>query len=288
MPPSPERLPVARHVLAVGSGKGGVGKSTVSLNLALALAARGRSVGLLDADIYGPNIPLMVGLVREKWSGAPLPPSAPAAERVFRAMGGGDWTLAQAGRAAGARIPPIERFGLKIMSAGFIVGEDQPLADSGLLRLLAAQFMWQVDWGDLDYLLVDLPPGTGDAQQIFARAARFAGAVLVVTPQDVAHLDAKKAVQMYRREGVPILGGVENMSGFICPDCGARHDLFARVPEARSLWAMGVPKLGDIPLDPTISRAGDTGRPFFISHPDSPQTAAFRGIAERLDQGLNP
>jgi ATP-binding protein involved in chromosome partitioning len=254
--------PVARYVIAVGSGKGGVGKSTVSLNLALALAQAGAAVGLLDADLYGPNIPLMVGLVREKW--------------------GQDWTLAHAGRGSQPKIPPVERFGLKIMSAGFLIGEDQPLADSGLIRLLAIQFMWQVDWGKLDYLIVDLPPGTADAQQVFVRAVPFAGAILVVTPQDVAHLDAKRAVQMYRRERVPILGGVENMSGFICPDCGAKHDLFPRVPEARSLWAMGVDKLGEIPLDPAVSRAGDTGRPLLITHPDSPQAAAFRAIARAL------
>lgn len=255
----------ARHVVAVGSGKGGVGKSTVSLNLALALSQRGRNVGILDADLYGPNIPLMVGLVREKW--------------------GGDWTLAQ--RDSKAKIPPVERFGLQIMSAGFLVGEDQPLADASLIRLLAAQFMWQVGWHDLDDLIVDLPPGTADAQQVFLNAVPFAGAVLVVTPQDVAHLDAKKAIQMYRRAKVPILGGVENMSGFICPDCGNRHDLFPRVPEGRSIWAMGIDKLGEIPLDPLVSQAGDTGRPLLITHPESPQAAAFRELAEKLVRRLD-
>lgn len=255
----------ARHVIAVGSGKGGVGKSTVSLNLALALAQEGQGVGILDADLYGPNIPLMVGLIREKW--------------------GGDWTLAR--RGGQTKIPPVERFGLQIMSAGFLVGEDQPLADASLIRLLAAQFMWQVGWHDLDYLIVDLPPGTADAQQVFLRAVPFAGAVLVVTPQDVAHLDAKKAVQMYRRAGVPILGGVENMSGFICPDCGNRHDLFARVPESRSIWSAGVEKLGEIPIDPVVSQAGDTGRPLLVAHPQSPQSRAFRDIATRLRDRLS-
>lgn len=252
--------PPARRVIAVGSGKGGVGKSTVSLNLALALREAGRRVGVLDADLYGPNIPLMVGLVREKW--------------------GGDWTLAQ--RGGGMKIPPVERFGLQIMSAGFLVGEDQPLADASLIRLLAAQFMWQVGWHDLDDLIVDLPPGTADAQQVFLRTVPFAGAILVVTPQDVAHLDAKKAVQMYRAAGVPILGGIENMSGFVCPDCGKRHDLFARVPPARSIWAMGIEKLGEIPIDPLVSRSGDTGQPLVVAHPGSLQAQAFRDIAARL------
>jgi ATP-binding protein involved in chromosome partitioning len=263
---SRQEPPPARFVIAVGSGKGGVGKSTVSLNLALALAESGRSVGILDADLYGPNIPLMVGLVREKW--------------------GRDWTLAQFGQGARTKIPPVERFGLKIMSAGFLIGEDQPLADAALIRLLATQFMWQVDWGNLDYLVVDLPPGTADAQQVFVRVVPFAGAILVVTPQDVAHLDAKKAVQMYRREGIRILGAVENMSGFICPDCGKRIDLFSRVTEARSIWAMGVDKLGDVPLDPTVSQAGDTGRPLLVSHPESPQSASFRQIAEQVRRRL--
>ncbi len=251
--------PSAKHIVAVGSGKGGVGKSTVSLNLALALAERGLAVGLLDADLYGPNIPLMVGLVRREW--------------------GEDWTLARRNQ---RKIPPIERHGLKIMSAGFVVGEDQPLAEASLIRLLAQQFMWLVDWGDLDFLIVDLPPGTAEAQQVFVRAVPLSGAVLVVTPQDVAHLDAKKAVQMYRRAGVSILGGVENMSGLTCPDCGRRIDIFPRVRESRSIWAMGVEKLGEIPLDPLVSEAGDAGRPLLVARPESAPAAAFRQIAERL------
>lgn len=256
--------PAARFIVAVGSGKGGVGKSTVSLNLALALAQAGATVGLLDADLYGPNIPLMVGLVRTKW--------------------GQDWTLAQ--RGGQQKIPPVERYGLKIMSAGFLVGEDQPLADASLIRLLASQFMWHVDWGALDYLIVDLPPGTADAQQVFAKSVPLTGAILVVTPQDVAHLDAKKAVQMYWRENVPILGGVENMSGLTCPDCGKRLDVFPRVPESRSIWAMGVDKLGEIPLDPVVGADGDSGKPLLIAHPDSPPAAAFREVARRLSAAL--
>jgi ATP-binding protein involved in chromosome partitioning len=261
----PIEHPSARFIVAVGSGKGGVGKSTISLNLALALAERGLAVGLLDADLYGPNIPLMVGLVREKW--------------------GENWTLARRGM---RKIPTVERFGLKIMSAGFILGEDQPLADSSLIRLLAQQFMWLVDWGELDYLIVDLPPGTADAQQVFARALPLAGAVLVVTPQDVAHLDAKRAVQMYRKAGIPILGGVENMSWLRCPDCGKRIDLFPRVREARSIWAMGVEKLGEVPFDPMIAESSDTGRPLLVAHPESPEAAAIREIATALIGRLGP
>ncbi len=252
--------PTIGAIIAVGSGKGGVGKSTVSLNLALALAEGGAQVGLLDADLYGPNIPLMVGLVREQW--------------------GSDWALAWKG--AKRKVPVIERFGLRIMSAGFLLGDDQPLVDSSVARLIATQFLWHTDWGELDYLIVDLPPGTGGVQQVLLGSARFAGAVLVVTPQHVAHQDAKKALQMYRRVGVRVLGGVENMSSFRCPDCGRLLDLFARVPEPRSLWAAGVDRLGDIPLDPAISEAGDTGRPLLASKPDSVQAHAFRRIATEL------
>lgn len=256
--------PTIRAIIAVGSGKGGVGKSTVSLNLALAFAEAGDRVGLLDADLYGPNIPLMVGLVREQW--------------------GRGWTLASG--TTKHTLPVVERFGLRIMSAGFVLGDDQPLADSSLARLIAAQFLWHTDWGELDYLIVDLPPGTGGVQQALLASARFAGAVLVVTPQHVAHQDAKKALQMYRRAGVRILGGVENMSSLTCPDCGRSLDLFARVPEPRSLWAAGVDRLGDIPLDPAISEAGDTGRPLLVSKPDSAQAHAFRRIATELRRRL--
>lgn len=253
----------ARAIVAVGSGKGGVGKSTVSLNLALALAAGGAAVGLLDADVYGPNIPLMVGLVRTDWEQS--------------------WTLARNPALGELRLEPVRRFGLALMSAGFIIGEDQPLVwEAPLVRLLARQLLRNVAWGALDYLIVDLPPGTADVQQALAEEIPFSGALLVVTPQDVAHLDAKKAVQMYRRFGVPILGGVENMSGFLCPHCGEPADIFPRVPAARSIWAMGVEQLGAVPLDPAVSRAGDRGKPLLITHPDSPQAAAFRAAAQRL------
>jgi ATP-binding protein involved in chromosome partitioning len=259
-PPAP-----ARFVVAVGSGKGGVGKSTVSLNLALALAERGAAVGILDADIYGPNIPLMVGLTRKDWSG--------------------DWTLARKGKQQ--TISPIERYSLKIMSAGFLLAEDQPMIFEAMtVHLLLTQLLRQVAWGNLDYLIIDLPPGTADLQQNLLSELTPSGAVLVVTPQDVAHLDGKKALQQYRRAGVPVLGAVENMSGFLCPHCGQPIDIFARVRPSRAIWEMGVEKLGAVPLDPTLSQAGDSGRPLLIAQPDAPQAEAFRQIAQRLTERL--
>jgi len=258
----------ADQVVAVGSGKGGVGKSTVSLNLAAALAERGLAIGLLDADFYGPNIPLMVGLKREKWQG--------------------DWEMAR--RNAGSerpRRPPIERYGLKIMSAGFIIAEDQPLIlDGQTLPFLMRQLVAEVDWGMLDFLIVDLPPGTADVQQHLMRLLPISGAIVVTTPQDVAHLDARKAVQMFRSAGVPLLGAVENMSSFICPHCNQPIDVFSRVPDSRSIWSLGVEKLAAIPLDPSISSSGDSGVPQILRHPSSLQAAAFREVARRVVEKL--
>jgi len=261
----PTPAPPARFIIAVGSGKGGVGKSTVSLNLALALAERGKAVGLLDADLYGPNIPLMVGLTRKEWMG--------------------DWTLARKGRQQA--IHPVERYGLKIMSAGFLLGEDQPMVLEALMvRALLTQLTQQVAWGNPDYLIIDLPPGTADLQQNLLHDLALSGVVLVVTPQDVAHLDGKKALQHYRRAGVPILGAIENMSGFLCPHCGQPVDIFARVSAARAIWAMDVEKLGAIPLDPLVSQSGDRAQPLLIAHPQSPQADAFRQIAQHVTAKL--
>ena len=261
----PARVPSpARFTVAVGSGKGGVGKSTVTVNLALALAESGAAVGVLDADVYGPNIPLMVGLTRKEWTG--------------------DWTLAR-NPALGKLplFPPIERYGLKIMSAGFILAEDQPmLLSARTVRLLLRQLMQHVDWGTLDYLIIDLPPGTGDIQQNLLQELALSGAVLVVTPQDVAHLDGKKALQQYRRAEVPLLGAVENMSGFRCPHCAQPVEIFSRVPDARSIWAAGVEKLGVVPLDPVVSQGGDRGYPVLLAQTDSPQALAFRHVAQRV------
>jgi ATP-binding protein involved in chromosome partitioning len=250
----------AQFIIGVGSGKGGVGKSTVSLNLALALVEGGASVGLLDADLYGPNIPLMLGLTRSVWFG--------------------EWTMASR---TPTMLEPIERFGIKVMSTGFIIAEDQPLALPGsTMQFLMSQLIWQVNWGNPRYLVVDLPPGTADIQQTLLREIGFAGAVLVVTPQDVAHLDGKKAVQQYRRAGVRILGAVENMSGFVCPHCGEYSAIFRPAPDVRAIWSMGVDRLGVVPLDPTISEGGDRGQPVLLSQPQSASARAFRSIAARL------
>ena len=245
-----------------------MGKSTVSLNVALALTEEGATVGVLDADLYGPNIPLLVGLTRSEWTQY--------------------WTLAR-NPAVGppSRLQPIERYGLKIMSAGFVLAEDQPLIVSGpTVRLLLAQLVREVEWGPLDFLVIDLPPGTADIQQSMLQEVSLSAAVLVVTPQDVAHLDAKKALQQYTQARVPVLGAVENMSGFRCPHCGQVSAIFAPVHDSRAIWTLGVEKLGAIPLDSAVSQAGDRGHPFLHAEPQSPQAVAFRQIAERLKEKL--
>lgn len=253
-----------RHILVVGSGKGGVGKSTVSLNLALALRAEGASVGLMDADVYGPNIPIMVGITRTQW--------------------GRSWMLAYNPKVVTAPpIEPEEAYGLKVMSAAFIVGEDQPLVwEGGMVQGLAMQFMNQVAWGGLDYLIVDLPPGSGEVQQILLNNIDVAGAIVVTTPQYVAHLDARKAVQMYRQAGVEVIGGVENMSAYVCPHCGEREEIFVPAPHSRSIWSMGVEKLAEIPLDPALGHAADVGPPLMIAKPQSQQAEAFLRLARAV------
>jgi ATP-binding protein involved in chromosome partitioning len=221
----------ARYTIAVASGKGGVGKSTVTLNLARALAAES-AVGILDADLYGPDIPAMLGLTRLR-----------DAER---------WTLWSR---ESRRLRPIEERGLKLMSSAFLLGERQVMPWSSMtLPFVLRQLVGDVEWGELDYLLVDLPPGTADLQTEVFRLLPLAGVLLVVGPQDVAHLDAKKVVTLIRDADVRLLGAVENMSGFVCPHCGETHDVFPRVPPDRSLWADGVERLATIPLDPTFAR----------------------------------
>ena len=222
----------ARYIVAVGSGKGGVGKSTVSLHVALALARNGLAVGLLDADVYGPDIPLMLNLARH--------------EDARR------WDFWRRGD---VRHQPIESHGIRIMSIGFLLGERQALTlGAPLLTAALRQLVHQVDWGQLDVLLLDLPPGTADLQQQLVGVVSLDGAVLVVGPQDVAHLDARKFLAFLRDADVPVLGAVENMSGLECPHCGERIDVFTPVAESRSVWAEGVPLLGRIPLDPALGK----------------------------------
>ena len=248
-------------VVAVASGKGGVGKSTVSLNVAVALAERGARVGLLDADFYGPDIPLMVNLKQTR--------------RLDR------WGFWRGGASVG--LEPVERFGLKIMSVGFLLAESQALAwPAQMVQFVGRQLVHDVAWGDLDYLLVDLPPGTADVQQELVRLLPLAGAIVVVGPQDVAHLDAKRVLELFRDQGVRVLGAVENMCGFACPHCGERLEIFPRVAEDRSVWADGVRPLGSIPLDPAVAAAGDRGTPVLVSQPDGAHAGAFRAIADNV------
>ena len=252
-------------VLLVASGKGGVGKSTVSVNLALALAEQGQ-VGLLDADLYGPDIPLMMGLTRR----------IPAKEITIASRHGFGQLDTE----------PVDRFGLKVMSTQFLVAEDQAMAWPGpLVDLLLTRLVTSIRWGDLDHLVVDLPPGTADVQQKIVALLPEAAAIVVVTPNDAAHLDAKKVLAMFEKQGTRIAGGIENMSGLHCADCGATVDVFAPADPARTIWAAGVEKLGSIPMDPAI--AGVDGRPVMVSAPDGPQAGAFRAIAGRL-RALSP
>ncbi len=252
-------VPGVRNIVAVASGKGGVGKSTVAVNLALALAGRGARVGLLDADIYGPSIPLMMG-VNER-------PSVDAERR---------------------RLLPFERHGVRFMSLGFLVDPDSAVIWRGPMVMKAIeQLLGDVDWGELDVLVVDMPPGTGDAQLTLSQRVRLAGAVIVTTPQDVALADAVKGVAMFRKVGVPVLGIVENMSHFECPHCGERTDVFGAGGGRREAERLGVPLLGEIPLDAEIRAGGDTGRPIVVDRPDSPRTRAFESIAAAVADRLS-
>ncbi len=259
----------ARHAIAIASGKGGVGKSTVSLNLAVALSEHGMRVGLLDADLYGPDIPRMIGLGRTK-------------DVKHLDL----WRAPIDGRPA--KHEPFERFGVHIMSIGFLVGEGQSISlQAGLVDLLLGQLVQGVDWGELDYLIVDLPPGTADLQQQLMQRLQLCGAIVVVTPQDVAHLDARKVLDLCSRANVRVLGGIENMDGLVCPGCEQRIDVFPRVAQERSIWSHGVEKLAAIPLDPAVAAAGDMGTPIVLSGPDSPQAKAFDDLATKLEGALS-
>ena len=261
-PPAPGALddallPGVRHVVAVASGKGGVGKSTVAVNLAVGLARRGARTGLLDADIYGPSIPLMMGVDARP----ELDPS-------------------------GRALVPFERWGVRFMSLGFLVEKDSAVIWRGPMVMKAVdQLLRDVRWGDLDVLVVDMPPGTGDAQLTLSQRVRLSGAVIVTTPQDVALADAIKGVAMFRKVGVPILGIVENMSYFACPHCGERSDIFGHGGGRREAERLEVPFLGEVPLDGAIRDAGDRGRPT-ASGGDTPLAASFLAVADRVRSAL--
>jgi ATP-binding protein involved in chromosome partitioning len=252
-------IPEVKHTIAVSSGKGGVGKSTVAVNLAMALRETGAAVGMIDADAYGPDVPLMLGS-----RGRPA---------MFE-----------------NRIIPVEAHGVKMMSIGLLVDEREPLIWRGpMLHSFIQQMLRDVLWGPLDYLVFDMPPGTGDAQLSLSQSIPLSGAVMVTTPQDVALLDVRRAVGMFRKLNVPLLGIVENMSYFVCPHCHEKSHIFGAQGGAKVAQEYGVPLLAQIPLDPETRVGGDEGMPITIRHPQSPQAAAFRGLAQaviaRLDEG---
>ena len=249
-------LPEVGKIVAVASGKGGVGKSTTAVNLAVALAAQGLRVGLLDADIYGPSLPQMLG-AREK------------------------------PRTEGQRIIPLQRWGLKAMSIGFLVDEETPMIWRGPMVMGALeQLMGQVEWGALDIMVVDMPPGTGDAQLTMSQRVPLAGAVIVSTPQDVALLDARRGVRMFERVNVPVLGIVENMSYFCCPNCGQRSDVFGHGGARREAERLGVEFLGELPLKLSIRELADAGTPIVAAKPETEEAAAYRRIAMRMWEKL--
>src|SRR5436853_1168136 len=245
--------PGVRAIVAVASGKGGVGKSTVAANLALGMKANGLRVGVLDADIYGPSMPRMLGI-----SGRPQMADA----KILR---------------------PMENYGLKCMSIGFLVPEDTPMIWRGPMVMSALQQMLRdVAWGELAILIVDMPPGTGDAQLTMAQQVSLAGAVIVSTPQDIALIDARKGLAMFQKVDVPVLGIIENMSYFLCPHCGKRSDIFSHGGARREAERLGTDFLGEVPLDIAIRETSDDGRPITMSQPDSPYAQTFRDIAAQV------
>ena len=255
-PPTPEAMPHLGRVLAVSSGKGGVGKSTVSANLAAALARQGHRVGVMDADIYGPNIPRMFGRDAKP-------------------------------EVVGGKIQPLEAHGVKLMSLGFIVERDAPAIWRGpIVMKIIHQFLHDVSWGELDYLLVDLPPGTGDAQLSLAQTIHLDGALIVTTPQQMAVGDSLRGAKMFERVGVRVIGVVENMSYYVCPHCGERSQVFLAGGGGQLAAELGVPLLGQVPLQAGVPELADAGRPIVVAQPDSPAGAALRDLADAVAAAL--
>ena len=248
----PDLIPEVQHVVAVASGKGGVGKSTVAANLSIALAQAGYRVGLLDADIYGPSMPMMFGIQEQ-----------PLVERE--------------------RLIPFEKYGVRLMSLGFVLDDDTPVIWRGPMVMRAIeQLLADVEWGPLDYMIVDLPPGTGDAQLTISQKVPLSGAVIVTTPQDISLIDARKGLAMFQKVNVPVVGIIENMSTFVCPHCGEATDIFKRGGGERTSEILGCTFLGRIPLDPAIVEGGDAGRPIVVSQPEGPHAESFRAVAEAV------
>jgi ATP-binding protein involved in chromosome partitioning len=246
-------IPGIANIIAVASGKGGVGKSTTAVNLALALKSRGLNVGILDADIYGPSMPRLLGI-----KGQPQ-------------------------QLASNQLKPMEAFGLKVMSMGFLVDEETPMIWRGPMVMSAlSQMLKDVAWGQLDVLVVDMPPGTGDAQLTMAQQVPLAGAVIVSTPQDLALIDARKGLNMFRKVDVPVLGLVENMSTFICPHCGGRSDIFGHGGAKADAARLGVPFLGEVPLTLAVRETSDAGKPVVVSAPESDVAETYRAIAAKV------
>ena len=253
-PGQPPKLPIpgVKNLIAVGSGKGGVGKTTVAVNLAVGLAKLGHPTGLMDADVYGPNVPLMMGINR-----TPM--------------------------ASGERIQPLEQFGVKLMSMGFLNPGDKPLVWRGpMLHSVIQQFLRSTQWGELDYLIVDLPPGTGDVQLTLIQSVSVSGAVVVTTPSIVALADVRKAIEMFRQVNVEILGVVENMSYFNCPHCNGRIDVFGHGEGQHMAKSFGVPFLGEIEIDPQIRIGGDTGKPVASLGEDAPGSKSIYAMARNV------
>jgi ATP-binding protein involved in chromosome partitioning len=250
-------VPGVEAIIAVASGKGGVGKSTTAVNLALGLRDLGLKVGILDADIYGPSLPKLLAIKERP-----------------RTLGG-------------TRLEPIMRYGLTVMSIGFLIEEETPMIWRGPMVISAlTQMLREVEWGTLDVMVVDMPPGTGDAQLTMAQQVPLRGAVIVSTPQDLALIDARRGIAMFRRVNVPVLGIVENMSTFICPQCGTRSDIFGHGGARHEADRLGVPFLGEVPLHMTIREKSDSGQPVVSTEPDGPHAVIYRGIAEKVREEL--